>query len=353
MLVLLSVNCCYLAKQGFYVSKYTWSAKKIETVLSDTALPGREKTFLHNVQAIKAYSVEKIGLAANRNYTRYARVEREYLIDVVAASKQDTFSLYEWWFPFFGHAPYLGFFQRTDAVRTARKLKKKGYDVIVSPVDAFSTLGIVSDPVYSFMTKLSLFRLANLIIHEQTHATIFLKNNISFNEELASFVGAEGALRYIRETFGDSSAAYRDALREKHDLDTWDRELRRLYDTLSAVYARGMPRDEKLRLKQEVIRDFKTRMVEDYDSLFATGLFKGVRHAEINNAYLAIRMTYTKNLSLFYRLFKKNGNDLFATVAQLKPLHKKKPKDPRDYVRRLLEQPDTSSRGTGGEERNP
>jgi predicted aminopeptidase len=85
--------------------------------------------------------------------------------------------------------PYQGFYERNDAEAEAKRLKALGYDVIVRKVDNFSTLGFFKDPVYSFLTSYSPGEIANLIIHEQAHATLFVKGQSDFNEEFATFVG--------------------------------------------------------------------------------------------------------------------------------------------------------------------
>jgi predicted aminopeptidase len=333
---LLSFNCCYLAKQGFYTAKYTFGARSIEKARHAGRIDDSLQRLFENVRSIKKYSVEEIGLADNKNYTRYIRIDKKYLIDVFAASKPDTFSLYEWWFPFFGKTPCLGYFTTGDAVRKAKQFKKKGYDVIVAPVDAFSTLGIVSDPVYTFMKKLSLYQLSYLIFHEQTHATVFLKNQMNFNEELATFVGEAGALSYIRDRFSDTSVEFQNALLEKRDSDTWDRKLRELHAALDSVYSSDMEPGEKVHRKKKTIDSFKQTMSENYDELFLTGLYKGVSTAPINNAYLGIRMTYYRDLSLYYTLYQKKGNDLRATVEEMKKLRRQKPKDAKKFLRENL-----------------
>ena len=122
--------------------------------------------------------------------------------------------------PFHGQAPYKGFYERPDALAEAARLKKEGYDVIVRKVDAFSTLGFTKDPVYSFMKKYSPYELASTIIHEQTHATLWVKGQTDFNEELADFVGETGALEWIAARFGAPSEEYRSAVDEKADSET-------------------------------------------------------------------------------------------------------------------------------------
>lgn len=336
---LLSLNCCYLAKQGFYTVKYSFSARSIDKTVKKKNIDDSLKTLFENIRSIKKYSIENIGLADNKNYTRFISIKKNYLIDLFAASKTDTFKFHEWWFPFFGRTPYLGYFKQKDALRQVENFKKKGYDVIVVPVDAFSTLGIVSDPVYSFMKKLTLYQLTYLIFHEQTHATIFLKNQMNFNEELATFVGETGAMAYIKERFGEASAEYQQALREKEDSETWNRELCTLYVTLDTVYAKRCSRDEKLRRKKEIIDNFKMVMNDHYQELFRTDAYRRVGTLPINNAYLGLHMTYTKDLSLFYDFFRKCNNDLKSMVTQLKILRNLKLKDPKEVMRRELQPP--------------
>ena len=50
--------------------------------------------------------------------------------------------------------------------------------------------------------------LANLIIHELTHATLFIKDNVNFNENLASFIGEKGAFRFLEYKYGKDSKPY-------------------------------------------------------------------------------------------------------------------------------------------------
>ena len=65
------------------------------------------------------------------------------------------------------------------------------------------------------------------------------------------------------------------------------------------MYAQRIPRPEKLERKKEIIDTFKTFMINEYASIFRTGRYKGVQKADINNAYLAIRMNYYKDEALY------------------------------------------------------
>jgi hypothetical protein len=98
-----------------------------------------------------------------------------------------------------------GFFNAEEAEMEAARLKKKGLDVIVRPVDAFSTLGWFADPLFSFMSKYDDGELAETIIHELAHATVFVKRAEQFNEEFATFVGRQGALEYLKDRYAGSA----------------------------------------------------------------------------------------------------------------------------------------------------
>ena len=74
---LLSMNCCYLAKQGFYTVKYSFGAKNIEKTVQKRTIDDSLKTLFENIRSIKKYSVENIGLADNKNYTRFIRIKKQ------------------------------------------------------------------------------------------------------------------------------------------------------------------------------------------------------------------------------------------------------------------------------------
>jgi len=338
--VIIIVGCallsnCYLAKQGFYVAKYSFGARSIRKTLADTSIDARQRQFLVRTLAIREFAFDSIGLARNRNYSTWVKINKGYLVDVVAASAPDRFAPYVWHFPFFGGFPYKGFFSRKDALREVARLRRKGYDVTLSPVDAFSTLGFFSDPVYSFMEEFTPYELASLIIHEETHATVYLKNRTALNEEMAEFVGNNGALWFLKSAYGDTSAAYREALLEKADDAVWDQKLRELYDTLASVYGTSISRDEKLARKTAIIACFKRELTDHYDDYFKSDRFKGIDKANINNAYLAVRMNYFGEDSLFEDLYRRDNNNLAAVVERIKKLRKlKRGESPEEILRR-------------------
>jgi len=332
-LVLSMMNgCCYIVKQGVTILKYNGRARDIGRLMKDSTLAPDLRELFNNVEEIRAFAFDSIGLKRNKNFTRFIKIDRDYIVEVLTAARADTFKQYRWWFPFAGSFPYKGFFDHKDVVKEAEKLRKKGYDVNYGRVDAFSMLGFLSDPVYSYMKSFSVYDLAELIIHEQTHATIYLRNYISFNEQAASFTGDEGGLAFVKMKFGPESEQYKTAVLENRDYDTYITLLKSLYGRLDTVYGSDLTKGEKLARKERIIAAFKDSVKVRYDALFKTGQYKGLEKARINNAYLMARMTYTENLGIFYELYKKNNYSLRLTMAQLKMLKKIKG-DPEKYIR--------------------
>lgn len=331
---LLCVSGCYLIKQGYYVVKYTTGSKAVEKLQRSAGTPKELKQFFCLIREIRGFAFDSVGLIKNSNFTTFVTTDRKYLVDVVFAAGKADFTPFQWSFPIVGRFPDKGYFDRKDAEAEARRLAKKGYDTYVGRAGAFSTLGFFSDPLYSFMKDFSLFQIASLIIHEETHATLFIKNHVQFNEEMATFFGTEGALRFIRAKFGDSSVQLRNAENEVHDYRTYIGLIDSLYHRLKTVYDEKIPEKEKVQKKQEIIGQFKDSVTVKYDSLFRTRNYRGLGKADINNAFISADITYTFDLKAFYELFQKNNRDFHAMLSRLKTLKKCKG-DPHEAMRQL------------------
>ncbi|MDR1100171.1 MAG: aminopeptidase, partial [Treponema sp.] len=268
---------CYTLKQGTVLLGYLGRAVPLETLLdgdpadipavsgadepgspaADTSGAEENRRFVERVQDIRRFALEELGLAATKNYTKYVAIDRNYLAAVVSASAADSFERHEWWFPVVGPMPYKGFFNPADARKERKKLENRGLDVMIRGVDAFSTLGWFQDPLYSYMRAYPPERLADLIIHESLHATVFLKGRAQFNEELAEFVGSEGARLYMESRFGIDSEEYRRMTAAEADSAAFLAFIRELIGELETLYAGDDPKAEKLRKKDAIIEAAK------------------------------------------------------------------------------------------------
>jgi predicted aminopeptidase len=327
---------CYLLKQGASLIRYYRDAEEIQTVLTRMDLEPDERSTLELVGEIRLFAISELNLKSNENYTRYKKVDKEYLVDVVSACEKTSFEPYLWHFPLFGAFPYKGFFRKEDALRQAKRLRKKGYDVFVRKAEAFSTLGFFKDPIFSFMTGYSEFDLASLIIHEQTHSTIYVKNRTEFNEQLATFIGREGALLFIGKKYGEDSEEYQTILDGLADQNQFQNLMRELYERLDALYQSDADEDEKIHKKQDIIGWFQMDLANRYTDHFTTDIYRKIADVPINNAVILSVMRYTADLSLFYRFYEMTGRDLSLMISELSVLHSRR-KDPWAFMKNYIE----------------
>ena len=91
----------------------------------------------------------------------------------------------------------------SDLEEEARRIAAEGaLDTWVRCVPAFSSLGWFSDPLYSSMINGRDHQIAELVVHESLHATVWVKGGVDFNEKLANFAGLEGSVRYMENEKG-------------------------------------------------------------------------------------------------------------------------------------------------------
>ena len=321
---------------------YLGRAVPLEDLTEGPSPTEEDLLFVQRVQNIRRFAMEDLGLEASRNYTRYVELDRNYLVAVVYASADDAFNRHQWWFPVVGRMPYKGFFNVEGARRERARLQRRNMDVWIGAVNAFSTLGWFRDPLYSFMKDYSEMRLADLIIHELVHATVWINGHAQFNEELAQFIGVEGSRLYMERIYGAAgfSAPELQAAAEEQRADrtAYNTFLRGLIAELDEMYKRDIPREEKLILKDEIILRAKIKFDDEYESLFITDNYRYLSNLEINNAYLSLFMLYHEEDHFFRELYQNSGSDLRQFINAAKNLSGRPPQsyNPKQEFQRAL-----------------
>jgi predicted aminopeptidase len=230
--------------------------------------------------------------------------------------------------------PYKGYFNVRDARKERARLEKRGLDVWIRGVEAFSTLGWFKDPLYSYMSGYSPDRLADLIIHELLHATVFVKGQVQFNEKLAEFVGSEGARLYMETRYGPDSEEYGAMVSSEADSKKYVSFIQELIAELGVLYAGGLDREEKLAEKEWIINAAKERFAAEYESRFSSDNYRGFSELPVNNAYLELYNLYYAEDNFFTDLYEHCGRNLPAFIAAAKTVSKKG--DPRIQLARAL-----------------
>lgn len=207
------------------------------------------RRLLAEVPEILAFAQDVIGLHVGQSYQGYYATERSGLTYVVTACERTRFEPYTWWFPIVGTVEYRSYWDEAEAQAAAAALEEEGYDTWISPSRAYSSLGILRDPVATTMLKDGLPGLVEVLIHELTHARLFVPGQTAWNEALASFVGEIGAERYFTaQRFAGSSLQLRSQQRAQRR-GVFESLTETAYAELERLYASDVPDAQKLRLR--------------------------------------------------------------------------------------------------------
>ena len=208
--------------------------------------------------------------------------------------------------------------RRAETLR--KELEKEGWDVMVRNPGAWSTLGWFTDPILSKMLSRSEGDLANLIIHEMSHATIFVKDSVEFNENLATFIGDRGAELFLIYKYGRDAEEYITYIQEDQDYLKYVDHMLRGAKLLDSLYAQMTPTDslsKKRMLKEAAIR----KIVASMDTL-SLALTKNpsqrFKSRLPNNAYFMNYRQYQAKQTIFMDEWKtKFQSDLRRYISYL------------------------------------
>lgn len=195
----------YGLKMGKGQLDIVYGARPIEEVLVDNQVADSVKTKLKLILEIRAFAFDKLGLKRNDNYSAFYDQKGKPAIYVVSGCEKFSLTPYRWSYSVLGKMPYKGFFEKAPAEAEKQRLIAEGYDADLGGAAGWSTLGWFPDPVLSQMLNYNEGDLAELIIHELTHGTIFVTDNVEYNENLASFVGIKGAIEFLKLKYGENS----------------------------------------------------------------------------------------------------------------------------------------------------
>ena len=290
-----------------------FDSKPIEEAINDKGIPKETKEKLLLIAEIKKFAVTELGLPENKNYTTFYDQKNKPLMYVVSACPEFSMQEYEWHFPIAGSFTYKGFFNHEMAEKEVSERKAEGLDVYLGTASGWSTLGWLKDPVLSGMLNKSKGELAELIIHELTHSFKYDKNNVTFNENLATFVGQKGAILFIRKKFGEGSQELKEYESLLHDNQLFDERMTKGYyqlDSLFKSFTKSIDLREKKELKSRkidiILNSVKSLALTDsnrYDYIFE-------KREKINNAWFASFKRYNTMQMKFERSLQTNNGNL-------------------------------------------
>lgn len=195
----------YGLDQGLGQLEIVKNARPINEVLNDSNFPDSLKVNLRLVDDIKTFAFDSLNINYSKNYSSVYDQKGKELMFVVTACKPFELVAKEWKFPLIGTFSYKGFFDEHKAISLQENLKTDGLDTHLRTAGGWSTLGWFQDPILSNMLDDDEAGFAELLIHELTHGTLFVKDSVRFNENLATFIGIKGTERYLASRYGNEN----------------------------------------------------------------------------------------------------------------------------------------------------
>ncbi|MFC2066742.1 hypothetical protein ACFLUO_06800 [Chloroflexota bacterium] len=255
------------------------------------SLTNEQANKLELVEEIKAFE-RKLGFNETDNFKTYS----------------DETEAYDYYFYTSNTAlPY----SLDDSLLQAAKGKPESAFIDLEKYDVFSysieAIAGVKTPVTKSLLRAPMPRFIYIIFHEDWHEQ--MNSPLGIEEPCGEIVSYAAAMHFTEEKFGQDSAVYK-ILREEFDNKLEESRLyQQYYEELNVLYSRyysgGISEAETLSRKAELLESMGNGL---------RGIW-GAKPRQLNNAFIAFRMTYLRHFSLMYRVFSAVDFDLVKTMA--------------------------------------
>ncbi len=280
--------------------------RPIAEVISDDETDDELRERLELVAQARQFAVDQLLLPENDSYLSYADLDREFVVWNVFAAPEFSLTPEQWCYPVAGCVAYRGYFAEHNAAKKARKLEKKGLDVYVGGVAAYSTLGRFDDPVLNTMMHWSNEYLIRTLFHELAHQKLYVSGDTAFNESFATAVAEFGMKRWQLEAEalpapdnGDQHEALLHAVR---------RLVATAREDLESIYSSGASADMMRSQKRSALSKLSDDTQSEIDE---SGLsVQNWLAPPLNNARLASFGVYEINLPAFRAILNACSNEL-------------------------------------------
>lgn len=317
---------------------------------ADTDEALRER--LQLVREMRAFASRELALPDNRSYRQFVELDREQLLWSVMALPEFSLRPKQWCYPVIGCQSYRSYFREDRARDLAEQLEAAGYEAIVRPVGAYSTLGWFADPITDHMLRRGDLSLAELLFHELAHQEVFVRGDTMFNEGYATFVGEQGVREWLRAR--DQHAALERWESRRQRVHRFNALLREKRAELARLYVSGLP-EEAMRHRKNAIFDsirvsFQQQLVADDPEMADLASWFD---RPITNARLASVALYRHWVAAFDVLFRQVDGDwqaFHAAVAELAEYPEAERKARLDAYLELAPTPRGGSRQTAASE---
>ncbi|MBL9006794.1 MAG: aminopeptidase [Myxococcales bacterium] len=320
--------------------------RHVDDVLSDPATPEPLRERLQLALAARQFGIDELGLRGGAEFKRFVDTGGPVAYNLTAAPKT-AWRILRWRFPLVGTVPYLGFFDRRDALVEAKKLEARGYDVYVRPVGAYSSLGYLISPIYASMLDQpgpeGEVQTVETILHEMAHSTAYLRSASELNESYATLVGVEGAARFFRERGASAQSAlvHRLAQEEEQRHLAFSAWLEPALKDAAAFYRDAHDRHLPWSVIEAERAALFARLQASYRAAFPSGpRYRRLAEGPLNNAVLLSFGVYHRSSDFQQRLLAAVRGDLRAFVELYRQAERRS--DGAAWLRSLVPEPATA-----------
>jgi predicted aminopeptidase len=310
----LNASGCYYSHLASGQLKLLWRRQPIAEAAVDPAYPKQVRDLLGLVESIRSFGRE-LGLRVDDQYTSFVDWPGDRVVTTLVRTRPGSLEAVPNWFPIVGSLPYKGYFDREWAEAEATRLREdEGFDVCVSAISAYSTLGWFADPITTPMLERGTASLVETVLHELVHATAFLRDEADFNESVAQFIGQRAAIQFFErrraEGFLDlpDPETVRDAIADRDAMSEVILGFRS-----QVILIEDVP--DRVRRRSEIEVDTREKLaalpLRVYDPRTVAN------NARLSNACLALRGTYLDDGPRHAEVLAALDGDLSSMIARL------------------------------------
>ena len=283
-----------------------WDRELLRPELIST-LSSQEQQGLRAIARARSQA-EALGLDPSTSYRHLIPSDASHTVQVVVASPPDRLEPVTWFFPIVGRVAYRGYFDPERARSFAAGLAREGYDTYVRPASLYSTLGYFDDPIPRNLLAWPETEIYDVILHELVHGTIFIRDDVAYNEALASFIAEQATL----ELLASEPEARKAAEQMYDDIRVYTGMIGQLGRDLEALYAASSTKEQALAGRAALFARYRS---EIYPALpWQTDRFERFLEIELSNAFVVAQRTYSGDLPCFRAELEALGGELRAFV---------------------------------------
>ena len=312
----------FYAQAAYGQAALLLARRDVQAVLADPGTAPALAAQLRLATSMLRFAEAELRLPVETRYGSYVELAGFPMWNVVAAEELALAAVPRC-YPLVGCVIYRGFFAKRAAEREAARLAVE-HDVHLYPVTAYSTLGWFDDPLLSSFIHFPPTDLAELLFHELAHSVVYVRDDATFSESFASFVGGEGAAAWYRAQGGETQKQRRAQRTKRRVARDFGRFLAHWRERIDALYRAPIDAAAKRQLKAEAFAAMRAAY-RACRARLGNGRYDGFMDAPFNNARLLSFAAYDDLQEGFARVFRAAGRDwqrFFERVRELGELPK-------------------------------